>query len=108
MRESQETRFKFTVKQTIRLSIAHIGRRVGPSAAYTSAHTRGDSYSILTAPNSPQRVYLKANTVRAYRRVHSAALVPARRLLPDLSSPLAPSLALRWQREPPSVGEGAN
>ena len=44
----------------------------------------------------------------AYRRVHSAALVPARRLLPGRSSPFAPSLALRWQREPPSAGEGAN
>jgi hypothetical protein len=40
--------------------------------------------------------------------VHSAALAPARRLLLDRSSPLAPSLALRWQREPPSAGEGAN
>ena len=37
----------------------------------------------------------------AYRRVHSAALAPARRLLPGRSSPFAPSLAPRWQREPP-------
>ena len=44
----------------------------------------------------------------AYRRVHSAALAPARRHLPDRSSPFAPSLALRWHREPPSAGEGAN
>jgi hypothetical protein len=28
-------------------------------------------------------------------------LAPARRLLPGRSSPFAPSLALRWKREPP-------